>query len=149
MGMAAILVMWPGPFEQSSVPPSQGSLILIRPVVSEEMFEKFEGRRKHAYTISSTVSLKAEVSEKVWHTHTNACTSQKQYAPPTFQSWGLTRTCTRKVITQWMEMRNECIWTLTHDLNKGNKIRFVLYETDLWYRKYSRQWAQPHKYPQL
>ena len=40
MGMAAILVMWPGPFEQTFVPPSQGdsiwNLASISPVVSEE-----------------------------------------------------------------------------------------------------------------
>ena len=40
MGMAAILVMWPGPFEQTFVPPSQGGFIWnltsIGPVVSEE-----------------------------------------------------------------------------------------------------------------
>ena len=44
MGMVAILVMWPGPFEQIFVPPSHGSLIWnsasIGPVVSKE--KKFE-----------------------------------------------------------------------------------------------------------
>ena len=43
MGMAAILVMWPGPFEQTFIPPSHGSstwnLASTDPVVSEEMFE--------------------------------------------------------------------------------------------------------------
>ena len=44
MGMAAILVMWQGPFEQTFVDPSQGgstwNLASIGPVVSEEkMFE--------------------------------------------------------------------------------------------------------------
>ena len=42
MGMAAILVMWQGPFEQTFIPPSQrGSLwnlTSIGSVVSEEMF---------------------------------------------------------------------------------------------------------------
>ena len=47
MGMAAILVMWPGPFEQTSVPPFQGgstwNLASIGPVVSEEkMFENVD-----------------------------------------------------------------------------------------------------------
>ena len=47
MGMAAILVMWPGPFEQDFVPPSQGgsiwNLASIGPVVSEEiMFENVD-----------------------------------------------------------------------------------------------------------
>ena len=45
MGMVAILVMWPGPFEQIFVPPSHRSsiwnLTLIGPVVSEEkMFRR-------------------------------------------------------------------------------------------------------------
>ena len=46
MGMAAILVMWPGPFEQTFVPPSQGGsiwiLASIGPVVSEKMFENVD-----------------------------------------------------------------------------------------------------------
>ena len=50
MGMAAILVMWPGPFEQTSVPPSHKSsiwnLTLIGPVVSEEKMFKECGRRR-------------------------------------------------------------------------------------------------------
>ena len=45
MGMAAILVMWPGPFEHTFIPPSHGhsirNLILIGPVVSEEMFKEW------------------------------------------------------------------------------------------------------------
>ena len=50
MGMAAILVMWPGPFEQTFVPPSWGvfiwNLSSIGPAVSEEkMFENVAGRR--------------------------------------------------------------------------------------------------------
>ena len=45
MGMAAILVMWPGPFEQTFVPASIWNLSLIGPVVSEEkMFENVDGR---------------------------------------------------------------------------------------------------------
>ena len=47
MGMAAILVMWPGPFEQTFVHPSQGgsiwNLASIGPVVSDEkMFENVD-----------------------------------------------------------------------------------------------------------
>ena len=49
MGMAAILVMWPGPFEQTFVPPSHRSskwnLTLIGPVVSEEKMFKECGQR--------------------------------------------------------------------------------------------------------
>ena len=50
MGVAAILVMWPRPFEQTFVPPSLGASIWnlssIGPVVSEEkMFENVDGRR--------------------------------------------------------------------------------------------------------
>ena len=49
MGVAAILVMWPGPFEQTFVPASKGvsiwNLSLIGQVVSEEkMFEIVDGR---------------------------------------------------------------------------------------------------------
>ena len=47
MGMAAILAIWPEPFEQTFVPPSQGgstwNLASIGPVVSEEkMFENVD-----------------------------------------------------------------------------------------------------------
>ena len=49
MGMAATLVMWPGPFEQTFVPPSHGdsiwNLASIGPVVSEEKMFKECGRR--------------------------------------------------------------------------------------------------------
>ena len=60
MGMAAMLVMWPRPFEQLFFPKGPGgciwNLVAIRPVVSEEKsFEIVEGRRmtEPAYTISS------------------------------------------------------------------------------------------------
>ena len=49
MRMAAILVMWPGPFEQPFVPPPHRSAIwsltLIGPMVSEEKMLKACGRR--------------------------------------------------------------------------------------------------------
>ena len=49
MGMAAILVMWPGPFEWTFVPPSYGdsiwNLASIGPVVSEEKMFKECGWR--------------------------------------------------------------------------------------------------------
>ena len=52
MGMAAILVMWPGPFEQTFVPPTQGgsiwNLSSIGPVISEE--KMFENVDKHTHT---------------------------------------------------------------------------------------------------
>ena len=48
MGMAAILVMWSGPFEQIFVPPSHGdsiwNLASIGPVVSEKKMFKECGR---------------------------------------------------------------------------------------------------------
>ena len=48
MGMPAILVMWPGPFEQTFVPQSHGdsiwNLASIGPVVSEEKMFKECGR---------------------------------------------------------------------------------------------------------
>ena len=47
MGMAAILLMWPGSFEQTFVLASYGvfiwNLSLIGLVISEEMFEKVDG----------------------------------------------------------------------------------------------------------
>ena len=50
MGMATILVMWPGSFEQNFVPRSQGSskwnLTLNGPVVSDEKMFKVCGRRR-------------------------------------------------------------------------------------------------------
>ena len=52
MGMAAILVNWPGPFEQTFIPPSQGgslwNLASIGSVVSEE--KMFENVDIHTYT---------------------------------------------------------------------------------------------------
>ena len=39
MGIAAILVIRPGSFEQTLVPSSQGGSTLTDPVVSREMFE--------------------------------------------------------------------------------------------------------------
>ena len=49
MGMAVTLVMWPGPFEQTFVPPSHGdsiwNLASICPVVSEEKMFKERGRQ--------------------------------------------------------------------------------------------------------
>ena len=75
MGMAAMLIMWPGPFEQTFVSPSQGgsiwNLASIGPVISEEkMFENVDihthihtyGRQRPTYTISSPMSTKAQVS---------------------------------------------------------------------------------------
>ena len=49
MGVAAMLVMWPGPFEQFFLPPSSGGHIwnlgTIGPAVSEEkLFEIVDGR---------------------------------------------------------------------------------------------------------
>ena len=52
MGMAAILVMWPGPVEQTFILPSHGgsiwNLTLIGPVVSKE--KMFENVDIHTYT---------------------------------------------------------------------------------------------------
>ena len=47
MGMAAILAMWPGPFEQTFVPPSQADTIwnlapIDRVVSDEKMFENVD-----------------------------------------------------------------------------------------------------------
>ena len=55
MGVAAILVMWPGPFEPTFVSASYGvsiwNLSSIGPVVSEEkMFENVDGRTPDGLT---------------------------------------------------------------------------------------------------
>ena len=77
MGMAATLVMWPGPFKQTFVPPSQwGSiwnLASIGPLVSEEMFENVD---MHTYTRTQI------------HTHIRtmeACLSYKLTSEPSAQ----------------------------------------------------------------
>ena len=75
MGMAAILVMWPGPFEQIFVPPSHGdsiwNLASIGPVVSEEMFKECgqqttDRQRRPTYPISSPMSLWLRWANKGW-----------------------------------------------------------------------------------
>ena len=53
MGVAAILIMWPGPFEQTFLPASKGvyiwNLSLIGHMVSEEkMFENVDGQTTDA-----------------------------------------------------------------------------------------------------
>ena len=72
MGMAANLVTWPGPFEQTFVPPSHWHHMKFDfdcPSDSDEkMFEECgrwidnDRRTEPAYTISSPMSLKAQVS---------------------------------------------------------------------------------------
>ena len=73
MGVAAILVMWPGPFEQTFVPASQGvsiwNLNFVGPVVSEEkMFEIVDGRmddgrRSDWYAIGIIIKHKTSTRE--------------------------------------------------------------------------------------
>ena len=62
MGMAAILVMWPGPFEQTFVPPSHGdsiwNLASIGPVVSEEKMFKECGQQTDGQTTEAYLSYK-------------------------------------------------------------------------------------------
>ena len=73
MGIAAIFVMWPGPFEQTFFPPSYGdsiwNLASIGSVVSEEkMFENVDNIHTYIQTTEAylyynlTISLKAQVS---------------------------------------------------------------------------------------
>ena len=61
IGMAAILVMWSGPFEESFVFPSQGgsiwNLASIGPVVSEEMFENVDMHTTHTHTLTDDRGL--------------------------------------------------------------------------------------------
>ena len=80
MGMAAILVMWPGPRKQTFVPPPHGcstwNLTSIGPVVSEEKMSENVDRRlttdnrrqmmttEASHTISSPVSLRLRWAKK-------------------------------------------------------------------------------------
>ena len=68
MGMVASLVMWPGPFEQTFVPPSQGgstsNWASIGPVVSEEkMFENVD-TLIHTYIRTTEASLSYKLTTK-------------------------------------------------------------------------------------
>ena len=67
MGIVAILVMWPGPFEQTFVSPSHRSsiwnLTLISPLVLEEKMFKECGRRRRtteAYLSNKLTKLKMD-----------------------------------------------------------------------------------------
>ena len=64
MGMVAILVMWPRPFEQTFIPQPQGgsiwNLASIGLVVSEEMFENV-GTLTYMYTYIHTDIRTTEV----------------------------------------------------------------------------------------
>ena len=74
-GMAAIFIMWPGPFEQSFVYPFHRSSIWnvasIIPVVSEEMLENVDnihthGQQRPVYTTSSPMSLWLRWANNSW-----------------------------------------------------------------------------------
>ena len=70
MGMAAMLVMWPRPFEQLFFPKGPGgciwNLVAIGPVVSEEKsFEIVDGRRKDRRTDRRTTDDGAFPSYKL------------------------------------------------------------------------------------
>ena len=66
MGMATILVMWPGPVERTFVPPSHGgsiwNLTLIGPVVFDEMFENVD---THTYIHTNIRKTEAYLSYKL------------------------------------------------------------------------------------
>ena len=66
MGMAAILAMWPEPFEQIFVPLSDGdsirNLASIGLMVSEEMFENVDNIHKAYLYCKLTYKPKARVS---------------------------------------------------------------------------------------
>ena len=80
MGMAAILVMWRGPFEQTFVPASLGvsiwNLSLFGPLVSEEMiFENVDRRTDvrvtgillaHPWAFGSG---ELKMRKKLWNVH--------------------------------------------------------------------------------
>ena len=68
MGMVAILVMWPGPFEHTFVPPSHRSSIwnmtFIGPVVSEEKMFKECGQQQQ--TDASNLLFNSNVHVYIW-----------------------------------------------------------------------------------
>ena len=95
MVVAAILVMWPRPFEQTFVPTSYGvsiwNLSLIGPVVSEEkMFENVDGRRSDWYTINSPMSLRLRWANKGRRGRFRAAGGDlgQQGAPPAIPFYG-------------------------------------------------------------
>ena len=93
MGMAAILVMWPGPFEQTFIPLSHRSslwnLTLIGPVNSEEkMFKECGRRTTEAYLSYKFTKWAFGACELKSVTHTHTRTSRKQYAPTNLFSSG-------------------------------------------------------------
>ena len=81
MGRAAILVMWPGPFEQTFIPLSQGgytwNLASIDPVVSEEkMFENVDNVHTYPpmdergylyYKLTYEPKDSGELKTDIWH----------------------------------------------------------------------------------
>lgn len=79
MGVAAILVLWPRPPEQTPVSPAHrgftSNFASIGPQAAEETtFETVDdGRRIPGYTISSPMSLNAQVSYKTKQYLTPAC----------------------------------------------------------------------------
>ena len=84
MGMAAILVMWPGPFEQTFVPPSQGGYIWnltpIGPVVSEEkMFENVDNTHTYIRTTEAYLSYKLTTEPRLrWAKNTRYSSSREK-----------------------------------------------------------------------
>ena len=111
MGMVAILVMWPWPFEQTCVPPSHWSsiwnLTLTGPVVSEEKMFKFkvwtttdDGRRrkmevylshkltKWAFGSDELKTKKSRMDGKTWKQYTSSPLSPTTPPPPQAQFAG-------------------------------------------------------------
>ena len=71
MGMAAILIMWSGPFEQLFVPPTHGSyiwtLVTIGPTVSQEKsFETSSWADNIIFVIQEQVTLKWNIRSGPW-----------------------------------------------------------------------------------
>ena len=68
MGMVAILVMWPGPFEQTFVPPSQGGSTWnfatnFDPVVSE-IFENVDNTPTQTYERTTEAYLSYKLTNE-------------------------------------------------------------------------------------
>ena len=74
MGMAAILVMWPGPFEQTFIPPSHGGSIWTLTLIGHAVFEgkmlSVDDRRTTesylSYKLTSEPSAQVSLKQTLW-----------------------------------------------------------------------------------
>ena len=147
MGMVAILVMWPRPFEQFFVPLTPGgyiwNLVTIGPVVSEEKsFEIIDGwRTEPAYTISSPGAFGlGELKKKTRQ-------SQKVMTAPTICNCGLGLgpSMLKQEFVQDIVVILIFMWSyikISSQKSTTSITKFFL-KQHLW----PRPWAEMHTYP--